>query len=181
MKLPKALSALVLGAGCAAAFLGLLALLLPRIANDQLRLVLSSFELPARHPLVNAINACMSFCLHHAGSVLLLGVFAAVVGGVLLSLFLREVPKRPQPELYRRPAPPEPLPQSPLWSRAPEREEIKVFRPTPILEPNRTEKPPIQELPKAEPVHFEPNEEPPPKEESPAPRPRIRSTMGKHS
>jgi len=162
MKLRKTLSAVVLGVGCAAAFIGLLSLLLPAIANDQLRLVLSSFEMPSKHPVVNAMNRCMSFSLSHAWQVLISGGVTAVVGGILFSLFLKEEPKRRRDDLYRRPShvpkpqpvttepaeAPDPFADMELWNRAvPARREepvfqenhFPVFNPAPILEPNRIE------------------------------------------
>lgn len=163
IKLRRSLSGLLLGLGCAAAFIGLLALILPSVANDQLRLVLSSFSMPSSHPIVGFINSCMSYALRNSWQVFLFGALAAVLGGVLVWVF---APK-PQPaasyEACRRPAGKSAVPFKPgpdpsadlmLWDRSSmpeakasaepqpfschkEENPFSFFTPTPILEPNR--------------------------------------------
>jgi len=112
MKLRRTLSGILFGLGCAFTFIGLLALILPCVANDQLRLVLASFEIPSSNPAVSLINSGMSFALRHSWQVLFAGAAALIIGLFLFILFSRE--KKEAPESYRRPEPP---PQDPIWEQ----------------------------------------------------------------
>lgn len=96
MKARKAAGGVLFGIGCAAAFMGLLATVLPLIANDQLRLVLSSFAMPSENGLVNAINAAMTYALGNCYMVLLAGI-AMMAVGIALLLWRDEAPKRKPP------------------------------------------------------------------------------------
>jgi len=87
MKFRRFLSGLLFGLGCATAFIGLLAVVLPSIQNPQLQLVLSSFELEASHPLVNLINRWMRFSLQQNWRMLYLGILIAGAGAWLLLHF----------------------------------------------------------------------------------------------
>ena len=102
MKLRKFLGGFLLGLGCVVVFIGLMAAVLPMIANDQLRLVLSSFEMPSQNIVVNAFNAVMTYALANCYLVMLFGAGGIGVG-LLLMLGARErepddeyVPPRPQ-------------------------------------------------------------------------------------
>lgn len=92
MKARRAAGGVLFGMGCAAAFMGLLATVLPLIANDQLRLVLSSFAMPSENGLVNAINAAMTYALGNCYMVLLAGIAMMAVGVALL--LWRDEPSR---------------------------------------------------------------------------------------
>ena len=97
MKARKAAGGLLFGLGCAAAFVGLLATVLPLIDNDQLRLVLSSFAMPSENGIVNAINAVMTYALHNCYAVLLAGL-GAMAGGAALLLWKEDAPERKPPQ-----------------------------------------------------------------------------------
>lgn len=97
MKVRKAAGGLLFGLGCAAAFVGLLATVLPLIDNDQLRLVLSSFAMPSENGIVNAINAVMTYALHNCYAVLLAGL-GIMAGGAALLLWKEDVPERRPPQ-----------------------------------------------------------------------------------
>lgn len=88
---------MLFGLGCAAAFVGLLATVLPLIDNDQLRLVLSSFAMPSENGIVNAINAVMTYALHNCYAVLLAGL-GAMAGGAALLLWKEDAPERKPPQ-----------------------------------------------------------------------------------
>lgn len=83
----KVISGIILGLGCAAAFLGLLALVLPQIDNAQLQLVLSSFYAPTSQWFIGAVNRLMQFAFANALPLLLTGAGAAIVGAALLTCF----------------------------------------------------------------------------------------------
>ncbi len=159
MKLRRALSGILFGVGCAMTFVGLLALILPAIANEQLQLVLASFLLPSQHLLVSAVNRCMSFALENGWRVLLCGAALLAVGVTLFSRYTADEPVS-KTESYRRP-----VQQPPLWEAPPaeangpnpfadttlwEQYAPKIQAPTPsetpaigfvspLLEPNRIE------------------------------------------
>lgn len=164
MKVRKALSGILLGLGCAVAFIGLLALILPAIPNEQLHLVLASFDLPSSHPLVAAMNTGMSFALHHGWQVLFTGLFLLLVGVALFVLFsAQESKQHDDAAFYRR------AEAQPLWEPRPEsrpnpfadmakwdsfaplnpgaQEQTYAFARyrSPLLEPNRVEQPPVLE------------------------------------
>lgn len=114
MKLRKAFSALLFGLGCAVSFVGTLALVLPAVKNSQMQLVLDSFEMPSSNVVVAIMNTAVSFALHNAWQVLAVGLFAALVGGILLAVCSRTPHPAPvQEELFRRPAP-APVPVQPV-------------------------------------------------------------------
>lgn len=162
MKVRKALSGILLGLGCAIAFIGLLALILPAIPNEQLHLVLASFDLPSSHPLVAAMNTGMSFALRHGWQVLFTGLFLLLIGVSLFVLFSAQESKRrddavfygraeAQPLWEPRPEPrPNPFADMARWdSFAPlnpgGQEQTYAFARyrSPLLEPNRVEQPPV--------------------------------------
>lgn len=89
MKARRVLSGLLFGLGCATVFIGVIATVLPMIPNDQLRLVLSSFEMPSENIIVSGINAMMTYALRNCYLVMLLGVAEALFGALLL-LSMRE-------------------------------------------------------------------------------------------
>lgn len=84
MKLRKFVSGLMFGLGCALIFIGLLALVLPMIQNDQLRLVLSSFSMPSENWLVSGMNTAMTFALNNSYLVMLIGASLLMVGALLM-------------------------------------------------------------------------------------------------
>lgn len=159
MKIRKVIGGILFGLGCALTFIGLIALILPTIENDQLQLVLSSFDTPSDHLLVNLMNSGMSFALHNGWKVLICGAAVLIVGLLLFTLFTHESAPEPQPSPYRRPMPqheriweaqtpipeqePNPFADLALWdqqfapqkSQQPERS-FNAFG-GPMLEPNR--------------------------------------------
>lgn len=156
MKVRKALSGILLGLGCAIAFIGLLALILPAVPNEQLHLVLASFDLPSSHPLVAAMNTGMSFALHHGWQVLFAGLFLLLIGVALFVLFSEPSPRAEaafddreatQPLWEPRPqSQPNPFADMARWdSFAPltpgDQEPTYAFARyrSPLLEPNRIE------------------------------------------
>ena len=104
MKAAKGLSGLVFGLGCATVFVGLLALILPAVQNEQLALVLASFETPSDNVLVSAINSAMSYALKNPYVILLCGGGLAFVGALLI-LWCGEPARRRSAPPRRRPAP----------------------------------------------------------------------------
>lgn len=169
MKVRKALSGILLGLGCAIAFIGLLALILPAISNAQLQLVLASFAQPSSQPLVSAINRGMSFALSHGWQVLFIGLFLLLIGVSLFVLFsVRESPQNDVSAFYRR-AEENAFSAKPLWEPRPETRpnpfadmaKWDSFAPvnsggqdhayafarysSPLLEPNRIEPAPIHD------------------------------------
>lgn len=192
MKVRKALSGILLGLGCAIAFIGLLAIVLPAIPNKQLHLVLASFDMPSSHPLVSAMNTGMSFALRNGWQVLFWGLFLLMIGVALFVLFSIHEPKR------RAASAPsgrseEAFPSQPLWEPHPEPRpnpfadmaKWDSFAPlnpggqepsfafaryrSPLLEPNRVEEVPV---PERTPFESEPSKVPPPVlswEDDPAP------------
>lgn len=87
MKFARIFSNILFGLGCALAFAGLLALVLPMIENDQLQLVLSSLQMPSERFLVNAMSGAMSYAMAHCYGVMLTGA-ALTLGAALLMLWL---------------------------------------------------------------------------------------------
>ena len=55
MKVRRTIGGALFGIGCAVTFVGILATVLPMVQNDQLQLVLSSFEMPSGNLIVSAI------------------------------------------------------------------------------------------------------------------------------
>lgn len=88
MKVRKAVSGIAFGLGCSLVFVGLLALILPSIQNDQLRLVLSSFSMPSENLLVNGMNAAMTYALGNCYLVMLIGAAFMLAGALLM--FMQE-------------------------------------------------------------------------------------------
>lgn len=88
MKVRKVLSGVMLALGCAAAFVGLLALVLPGAQSQQTQLVVASFSTPSDRLFVSLINRCMTFAFEHALALMLTGLGAALAGGLLLWHFL---------------------------------------------------------------------------------------------
>ena len=74
MKVRRTIGGALFGIGCAVTFVGILATVLPMVQNDQLQLVLSSFEMPSGNLIVSAINGAMTYALHHCYGVLLCGI-----------------------------------------------------------------------------------------------------------
>ena len=86
MKVRRTIGGVLFGMGCAVTFVGILATVLPMIQNDQLQLVLSSFEMPSSNLIVSAIKGLMTYALHHCYGVLLCGIVMMAAGmGILLS------------------------------------------------------------------------------------------------
>lgn len=127
MKVRRTLSGILFGVGCALTFIGLLALILPAIANDQLKLVLASFEAPSDHPFVRLINSGMSFALGHSWPVLFVGAALLAAGLIGFLLSSQEKKRAAQYEMYRRP---EPAVSEPLW----EQPAAEPYRPNPFAD-----------------------------------------------
>lgn len=139
MKVHKILSGFLFGLGCVVTFVGLAATVLPMIQNDQLRLVLSSFETPSQNPFVNAINHAMSFSLRNCYLVMVVGA-GVVLAGALLMLTARpsgeeSAASAAQAPYVAVPGGAEP-PDVPVWraSRAPEAREANPFADTSLQE-----------------------------------------------
>ena len=103
MKIRRKIGGTLFGISCAVTFVGALATVLPLIPNDQLRLVLSSFEMPSDNVVVNCINGAMTYALHHCYGVLLCGLAGMLAGVGILLWGSRRRPARRSP--YKRPAP----------------------------------------------------------------------------
>ena len=182
MKVRKALSGILLGLGCAIAFIGLLAIVLPAIPNKQLHLVLASFDMPSSHPLVSAMNTGMSFALRNGWQVLFWGLFLLMIGVALFVLFSVHEPKRRDASAPSGRSE-EAFPSQPLWEPHPEPRpnpfadmaKWDSFAPlnpggqepsfafaryrSPLLEPNRVEESPV---PERTPFESEVSKVPPP-------------------
>ncbi len=139
MKVHKILSGFLFGLGCVVTFVGLAATVLPMIQNDQLRLVLSSFETPSQNAFVNAINHAMSFSLRNCYLVMVVGAGVVLAGALLM------LTARPSGEETAAPAARAPYvavpggaepPDMPVWraSRAPEAREANPFADTSLQE-----------------------------------------------
>ena len=104
MKVRRTIGGVLFGMGCTVTFVGILATVLPMIQNDQLQLVLSSFEMPSHNVIVNAINGAMTYALHHCYGVLLCGIVMMAAGmGILLSRPRRRSARRRTASPYSRP------------------------------------------------------------------------------
>ena len=88
MKLKKVLSSILIILGCIMMLIGLLAFALPRINNQQLQLVLSSFESPSENPVIQFMNDGMNFAIENCFLMLLIGS-AIMMTGILLTFSLR--------------------------------------------------------------------------------------------
>ncbi|MCI6040210.1 MAG: hypothetical protein MR742_06815 [Clostridiales bacterium] len=105
MKVRRTIGGALFGIGCAVTFVGILATVLPMVQNDQLQLVLSSFEMPSDNVIVSAINGAMTYALHHCYGVLLCGIVMMAAGmGVLLQRSRRRPTRRRPASPYSRPA-----------------------------------------------------------------------------
>lgn len=87
MKVRNLISSLIFGSGCALSFVGLLAVILPRLPLPQLQLVLASFSLPSENAAVSVINAFMSFVLNQSWQTFATGLILTCAGGWLLFHF----------------------------------------------------------------------------------------------
>src|SRR5699024_9915054 len=104
MKVRRTIGGALFGIGCAVTFVGILATVLPMVQNDQLQLVLSSFEMPSGNLIVSAVNGAMTYALHHCYGVLLCGIAMMAVGmGILLRRSRRRPARRRAPSPYSRP------------------------------------------------------------------------------
>lgn len=178
MKLRRTLSGFLLGLGCAVAFIGFLALILPAIPNNQLRLVLASFEMSSSHWLVSAVNTGMSFALRHGWQVLFLGLAMLLLGVLLFLLFSRDatgdhrreeesVPTQPlwEPQPFQRPNPFADLARWDAYAPAEPNAQPESFArfSSPLLERNRFEEADAYRPPAVEPqpaAQVEPEPEP---------------------
>ena len=114
MKVRRTIGGALFGIGCAVTFVGILATVLPMVQNDQLQLVLSSFEMPSGNLIVSAINGAMTYALHHCYGVLLCGIVMMAAGMAILLHRTRRRPVRHNtPSSYSRPAS-APAPK-PIW------------------------------------------------------------------
>ena len=114
MKVRRTIGGMLFGIGCAVIFVGILATVLPMVQNDQLQLVLSSFEMPSGNLIVSAVNGAMTYALHHCYGVLLCGIVLMAAGmGILLHRSRRRPARRRTPSPYSRPAS-APAPK-PVW------------------------------------------------------------------
>ena len=105
MKVRRTIGGALFGIGCAVTFVGILATVLPMVQNDQLQLVLSSFEMPSGNLIVSAINGAMTYALHHCYGVLLCGIVMMAAGMAILLHRTRRRPVRHNtPSSYSRPA-----------------------------------------------------------------------------
>ena len=107
MRLKKFLGGFLFGIGCVVALIGLLCAVLPMIDNDQLRLVLSSFEMPSQNPIINLINGAMRYSLANCYLVMLVGAGVLALGAIVMLFARRDEPQEEYEEYTprtRRPA-----------------------------------------------------------------------------
>ena len=83
MKIRRFFSGALLCAGCSVTFAGLLAIVLPRFNNAQLRLILASFRLDSTSPFVRLIHQILIFLLDQSWQVFAIGLLAVVSGMIL--------------------------------------------------------------------------------------------------
>lgn len=192
MRVRRFFSGLLLGLGCAAAFIGLLALVLPAVTNDQLQLVLASFSAPSDNGFVQVVNQAMSVAFSNALPLLIVGLLAALAGGLLLLHFWKHAEEEEAPSVRIRHARPAQLPDrepNPFAAavstfepaEAPPERQSRYSAFPPILEQNSIDP---QPSPYARPATEKPPEPPvpqysmePPRESSPnaVPIPEVRS------
>lgn len=103
MKLRRTLGGILFGVGCAFAFIALISLILPSVENDQLKLVLASFDMEADHPVVDLMNRGMSYALHNGWQVLIFSAVLMAAGLLMLLLFNSKPQRAPVQDPYRRP------------------------------------------------------------------------------
>ena len=94
MKTGRTLGALLLAAGCAAAFVGLAAMLLSHSSNAQVGLVVASFDEPSRFWLVSAVGTCMRFAMRHGWQMIAGGAAGIALGGWMVAHFTAVTPKQ---------------------------------------------------------------------------------------
>lgn len=103
MKFRRFLSGLIFGFGCAFSFIGLIGVVLPAIDNPQMKLVVSSFNMPSEQMVINAVNRFMQFVFVQNWRVLYLGLLISAMGAMLILRFTPKVANKPEPE--ERPEP----------------------------------------------------------------------------
>lgn len=159
MKGRKALSAILFGVGCAATFIGFLAMILPGVQNAQLQLVLDSFANPTSQGAARWVSELAAYALQNTWYVLLFGMLCMLIGGILFGHF--DAPAEPKRSAKRKASErgkavaasnPFAVP-SQYEPPIPPPEAAPSFQPhfTPLLEENRIEEPlqeaPVPELP----------------------------------
>jgi len=153
MKFRRFLSGVLFGTGCALTFVGLLAVVLPAISNQQMDLVLASFSMTSDNRGVALVNRFMSFVLEQNWRVVVLGVMIAAAGGALLAYFQPRKAKEPAP--IQMQTPPSSTPVRETLQEAPNpfavaayhtpeaaiRKPVSAFHPyaAPMLERNKIE------------------------------------------
>ncbi len=83
MKTFRVLGAVFCVFGCILTLLGVLTSILPLIENEQLKLILSSFQEPSADPLTNTLNAIVLFCLRSGYFLLFCGISVTIAGGLI--------------------------------------------------------------------------------------------------
>ncbi|MDD3335235.1 MAG: hypothetical protein PHI98_06920 [Eubacteriales bacterium] len=101
--------------GCIAAFIGVAAAILPLIQNEQLQLVLASFNTPSQNLLVTGMNGAMSFTLRHCYPVMLFGIGIALGGAFLIMLSDADKKENEQSNQKVTQKPSQPIDTAPQW------------------------------------------------------------------
>lgn len=83
MKTFRILGAVFCVIGCFCALLGVLSAVIPMIENEQLKLIVNSFQETSADPLTNTLNAVVNFCLHSGYFLLFAGISLTVTGGLI--------------------------------------------------------------------------------------------------
>ncbi|MBR2924779.1 MAG: hypothetical protein IKC28_07120 [Clostridia bacterium] len=102
MKLKKVLGNILTVLGCIVMLIGLLAYVLPQIDNHQLQLVLSTFQTPSSHWLIQLMNDGMNFAMENCFLMLLIGS-AVTLFGVLLTFSARTDEEAQRMQTKKRP------------------------------------------------------------------------------
>ena len=106
MKFQRFMGWLFLCVGIMGVLIAFVALVLPMIDNDQVRLILSSLEVPSRSQVANWLNQAMLFILRNQGLLLGAGAGLVLVGSLLLYSAIRRSEQgyyEPSPISYRNP------------------------------------------------------------------------------
>lgn len=91
MKTFRVIGALFVVFGCIFALLGILSSILPMIQNEQLNLILASFEEPSADTLTNTLNIIVLFCIRSGYFLLFCGISLMVTGGLISSTAQKKI------------------------------------------------------------------------------------------
>ena len=85
MKAFRVIGAVFCVFGCIFALLGVISSILPLIENEQLQIIVNSFQEPSTDALTNMLNSWIVFCLHSGYFLLFCGISLTVAGGLISS------------------------------------------------------------------------------------------------